>query len=122
MIFSGVAIIIACLGLIGLASHNALRRVKEIGIRKTFGARISHVLLLLNKETILLLLVANLITWPIMYRVMSGYLEEFATRTSLNIGLFVSTGALMAITAVISISFITMKAAKANPVESLRSE
>ncbi|MEM9326644.1 MAG: ABC transporter permease [Bacteroidota bacterium] len=122
LLFSGVAIVIACLGLIGLASHNTLRRVKEIGIRKTFGAGVPQILILLNQETFWLLLIANFITWPLMYQLMSRYLEDFATRISLGLEVFTLAGGMMAIVAILSISLITWKAARANPVHSLRDE
>ncbi|WP_421872580.1 ABC transporter permease [Marinoscillum sp.] len=122
VLFSGMAILIACLGLIGLASHNTLRRMKEIGIRKTFGAGLSNIMILLNQETAWLLLLANGITWPIMYHLMSRYLDDYATRITLTPGLFVVAGLVVAGIALISIAYVTFKAALANPVDVLRDE
>ncbi|MEQ6119383.1 ABC transporter permease [Reichenbachiella sp. MALMAid0571] len=122
LLFSGLAIVIACLGLIGLASHNTTIRVKEIGIRKTFGASIESILILLNKETAWLLLIANIVTWPLMYQLMSQYLEGFASRISLGPQVFLLAGGIILALAVGSISLITFKAASANPADSLRDE
>ena len=122
LLSSCLAIIIACLGLVGLASHNAFRRLKEIGIRKTFGANAMNVLILLNKETIWLLLIANVITWPVMHELMSKYLDGFAARIQPGVNTFLFAGGIMATIAVLSISFITLKAALANPAEVLKDE
>ena len=122
LFFTAVTIFVACLGLIGLASHNTLRRVKEIGIRKTFGAGVLDILVLLNRETVWLLLIANVITWPLMYHFMTDYLNNFATRINLGPDVFLISGGVLTTIALLSISYITLRSAMVNPVDSLRDE
>ncbi len=121
-IFSGLAIAIACLGLFGLATFSTLQRVKEIGIRKVLGASIPNILSLLSKEIILLILVANLIAWPVAWYAMKQWLGNFAYRIHIKPGLFILAGILTLFIALATISFQTFRAAIANPVDSLRNE
>jgi putative ABC transport system permease protein len=121
-VFSGLAILIACLGLFGLVTFNTLQRFKEIGIRKVLGASFSNILTLLSREILILILVANLIAWPVTWYVMNQWLENFAYRIHIHPGLFVLSGILIMIIALGTISFQTFKAALANPVDSIRNE
>ncbi len=121
-IFSGLAILIACLGLFGLVTFNTLQRFKEIGIRKVLGASFSNILTLLSREILILILVANLIAWPVTWYVMNQWLENFAYRIHIHPGLFVLSGILIMIITLGTISFQTFKAALANPVDSIRNE
>ncbi|MFC1564216.1 ABC transporter permease [candidate division KSB1 bacterium] len=120
--FSFLAIIIACLGLFGLSSFTAEQRTKEIGIRKALGSSISAIIFLLTREFTKWVLVANLIAWPLGYVFMNSYLDEFAYR--IDIGFFsfiVATIAAFAI-ALLTVCYQAIRAATANPVDSLRAE
>lgn len=120
--FALLAILISCLGLFGLASFVAEQRTKEIGIRKALGAPVSGIVLLLSKEFTKWVLLANIIAWPIAYYVMAKWLENFAYRMDIGLWIFVLSGALAFIIAIITVIFQAVKAALANPVDSLRYE
>lgn len=120
--FSFLAILIACLGLFGLASFTAEQRTKEIGVRKVLGASISNLLLLMSKEFTKWVLVANLLAWPIAYFVMKNWLQSFAYRTNLAWWIFASTGAVALVIALITVSYQSVKAALTNPVDALKYE
>lgn len=120
--FTGLAIFIAALGLFGLASYIAERRVKEIGIRKVLGASVWEVLLLLTKGFTFLVLIALLIAVPISYFGMTQWLEGFAYQAPINIWPFLAAGGFAILIAWITVSYQTIKAARTNPVESLRYE
>ena len=121
-VFAVLSIIISCLGLLGLSAFSAQQRVKEIGIRKVLGANLTSILLLLFREYILLIIIANLIAWPLGWYLSTEWLSTFPYRTGLTIGVFILTffGAL--IIALLTVSFQSMKAAVANPVKSLQDE
>jgi putative ABC transport system permease protein len=121
-LFSGLAIIIACLGLFGLATFNALHRVKEIGIRKVLGASVSSILSLLSKEIILLVIISNLIAWPVVWYFMHQWLDNFAYRINMNAGLFIVSGLFTILIALVTVGFQSIRAALANPADSLRNE
>ncbi|HSD64691.1 MAG TPA: ABC transporter permease [Ignavibacteriaceae bacterium] len=121
-IFSILAIFIACLGLLGLAAYTAEQRTKEIGIRKVLGATVSEIILMLTKEFTKWVLIANIIAWPAAYFLMNGWLENFAYRINLNIWVFILSGILALLIAVLTVSYQAIKAAITNPVESLRYE
>jgi putative ABC transport system permease protein len=121
-IFTFLAIFISCLGLFGLASFMALRRTKEIGIRKVLGAKISSVVILLIKEFSKWVIVANLIAWPLSYFVLDRWLQEFPYRTDIKLWLFLGTGLATLLVAILTVGFQSVRAAIANPVESLRYE
>jgi putative ABC transport system permease protein len=121
-IFAGLAIIIACLGLFGLATFNTLQRVKEIGIRKVLGASVPHILTLLSKEIVVLVLVANLVAWPVAWFFMNEWLNGFAYRIQLNPLVFVLSMTIAIIIALITVSTQTIKAALTNPSNTLRYE
>ncbi|MES2808618.1 MAG: ABC transporter permease [Bacteroidota bacterium] len=121
-ILAGLAIIISCLGLFGLASYSAEKRVKEIGVRKVLGASVQNIVLLLSGHFVKLVLIANLIAWPLAWFAMHKWLESFAYRIDIKLNVFVVTALLSVIIALVTISFQSIKAAIANPVKSLRSE
>jgi putative ABC transport system permease protein len=120
--FSILAIFIACLGLFGLASYTAEQRTKEIGIRKVLGATISGIVKLLTKEFSKWILVANIIAWPVAYFAMRKWLQGFAYRTSIEFYIFILSAVIALAIALMTVSYQALKAAKADPVKSLRYE
>jgi putative ABC transport system permease protein len=120
--FTFIAVLIACLGLFGLSAYTVQKRVKEIGIRKTFGASIGGIIILLSKSFAKWILLSNIIAWPIAYLTVHKWLQNFAYRTNITIGILVFSGILALLTALLTISCQTVKAALANPVDSLRYE
>ena len=117
-----LAIIIACLGLFGLSGLTTINRTKEIGIRKVLGASVSNLFILLNKGTLVLALCSFVIAAPVAYYFIHQWLDNFAYRIHPNVWLFFSSGVIAMVTALIAVSYHTVKAATANPVESLRNE
>jgi putative ABC transport system permease protein len=120
--FSLLAILIACMGLFGLSVYSAELRVKEIGVRKVLGATIPNIILLLSKEFTKWVFVACLIALPLAYYAMSRWLENFAYRTSISMGIFVLSALIAGLIAVFTISYQSIKAALSNPIDSLRYE
>ena len=120
--FSCLAIIIAGLGLFSLASFATERRHKEIGIRKVMGASVPGIIRLITREFILLIVIANIIAWPIAYFVMKRWLENFAYRASVSWEIFVIAGAVAMLTALITISYQAIRAALSNPVDAIKYE
>ena len=121
-LFSLIAASISCLGLLGLASYSTERRIKEIGIRKTLGATFLGIVVMLTKEFTKLVLISNVIAWPIAYYFMTNWLQNFAFRTDLGLWTFIISGVIALIIALISVGHIAVKAALSNPVKSLRWE
>ncbi len=121
-VFSLLAIFVACLGLFGLAAFMVQSRTKEIGVRKVLGASTSHLVMLLSREFILLILLANLIAWPIAYYAMHRWLQDFAYRIDLEIWAFVLSGFLALFIALTTVSYQAWKVARTNPVDALRYE
>ena len=121
-ILAGLIIVISCLGLFGLASYSAEKRIKEIGIRKVLGATVQNITLLLSKNFLGLVLLANLIAWPIAWFVMHRWLEDFAYRITIQWWIFALAGIVSILIAFFTVSFQSIKAAITNPVKSLRSE
>jgi len=121
-IFTALAILIAALGLFGLTSYMCLQRRKEIGIRKVSGASVIQILKLLNKDFIILVVLAFIIAVPVGWYIMNNWLNEYAYKTDINWQIFVLAGFLVFIIAIVSVSSQAIKAAIANPVNSLRSE
>jgi putative ABC transport system permease protein len=117
-----LAVFISCLGLLGLASFMAEQRTKEIGIRKVLGAPVARIVFMLNRDFTKWILLACLIACPIAYFLMAGWLKNFAYRIDLGPGYFLLATASALAIAFFSVSFQTIKAAHANPVESLRHE
>jgi ABC-type antimicrobial peptide transport system permease subunit len=120
--FAGLAILISCLGLFGLAAFTAQRRRKEIGIRKVVGASVSNVVIMLSKDFLKLILIAVVIAFPIAWWATSQWLNGFAYRIHPGAGVFLIAGLCMILITLITISFQAVKAAIANPVKSLRTE
>lgn len=121
-VFTLVALLISCLGLFGLAMYSAVKRTKEIGIRKVVGASIYHIAGLLSREFLKLIMIAFIIAVPISYLVMHRWLKDFAYRTSIDFWVFTSAGILVIVLALTTIGFQAVKAALANPIKSLRTE
>lgn len=120
--FTAIAILISCLGLFGLATFSAEQRIKEIGVRKTLGASVSSIVTLLSKDFLKLVGIAVLIASPLAWFAMNKWLQGFAYRIHISWPVFVITTIASFLIALITISFQAIKAALANPVESLRSE
>lgn len=120
-VFSLIAISIACLGLFSLSAFTIERRSKEMGIRKILGATSSSILFTISKEFVKLVLLANLFAWPLAYYFMHSWLQRFAFRIDMSFIPFLFSGMIVLIIAMISVSIQSIKAAVANPVESLRS-
>jgi putative ABC transport system permease protein len=121
-VFSGIAIFIACLGLLGLSAFSISQRIKEIGIRKVLGASTGGLIRLLSVDFLKLVALASLIAFPIAWYAMHNWLRDFAYRISIQWWIFGIAGLLAALVALATISFQALKAALANPVNSLRSE
>jgi putative ABC transport system permease protein len=120
--FSLLSIVIACLGLFGLGAYMAEQKTKEIGIRKVLGASIPGIVTLTAKEFIKWIAIANLIAWPLAYLVMRGWLQDFAYKVSIGPMIFIFAAGLTLFIAFMTISYHSIKAALANPVDSLRYE
>jgi putative ABC transport system permease protein len=121
-ILAGLAIFISCLGLFGLASHAAQKRIKEIGVRKVLGASVQNITLLLSGNFLKLVLIANLIAWPIAWLSMHKWLQAFAYHINIQWWIFLLAGIVSVLIAFLTVSYQSIKAAVANPVKSLRSE
>jgi ABC-type antimicrobial peptide transport system permease subunit len=119
---TSIAIFISCLGLFGLAVLTAFQRTKEIGIRKVLGSSVFGIVQLLSKEYLQLIIVAILIASPIAWWAMNKWLQDFAFRIPIRWWLFASAGMITLVIALLTVSFHALKAARANPVKSLRTE
>jgi putative ABC transport system permease protein len=121
-ISAGMAIFIACLGLLGLVAFTAQQRTKEIGLRKVLGATVTNIVTLLSKDFLKLVTAGFLIAVPIAWYTMSQWLENFAYRIQIGAGIFVISGVVALLIALLTVSWQSVKAALANPVNSLRNE
>ena len=121
-IFSCLAIFIACLGLLGLATYTAEQRTKEIGIRKVLGAGVDNIVSLLSKDFIKLVLISIVIATPVSWYAMTRWLEGFAYRIAIQPWIFILAGAVALTIAVLTISYQSLKSARMNPVSSLKTE
>ncbi|MFA6597701.1 MAG: ABC transporter permease [Ignavibacteriaceae bacterium] len=121
-VFSVIAIFIACLGLLGLASYVTEQRKKEIGVRKVLGASILNIVKIISGEFMVLIIVSNIIAWPVAYYFMNKWLQDFAYRININLWVFILSGGIALLIALVTVSVQAIKAAVANPVESLRYE
>ena len=117
-----MGILIACLGLLGLATFAAQQRVKEIGVRKVLGASVLHVVALLSKDFLKFVVIALILSVPIAWYVMNEWLKDFAYRIIIEWWVFLAAGIIALLIALFTISFQAIKAAIANPVKSLRTE
>jgi putative ABC transport system permease protein len=120
--FTTIAILISCLGLLGLATFSAEQRTKEIGIRKVLGASVASVVMLLSKDFLKLVLVALVIAAPVGWYFLNMWLQEFAYRINIGWWVFAVAGLFAVVIAFITISFQAVKAAVANPTKNLRTE
>ena len=121
-IFSAIAIFIACLGLFGLTSYTAVKRTKEIGVRKVLGSSIQNIVVLLSKDLLKPVLLGTLIAVPVGYYLMFKWLQGFAYRITVHWWMFVAAALVAIMIALITVSFQAIKAAIANPINSLRTE
>jgi len=119
---SAFAIIIACMGLFGLASLAVERRTREIGIRKVLGASVSGIATMISSEFLVLVVISNLIAWPVAFYFMHHWLQDFAYRTSIGIGIFLATGIFALAIAMIAVSAQAIKAARTDPVKCIKHE
>ncbi|HEX8023427.1 ABC transporter permease, partial [Mucilaginibacter sp.] len=119
---TGLSIFISCLGLLGLAIYNTNQRTKEIGVRKVLGATVAQIVTLLSTELVMLIVLAFVLVTPLAWYAMNKWMETFADRTSISWWIFAASGAGMLLTALVTSSFQTIRAALANPTKSLRSE
>ena len=119
---SMLAILIACLGLLGLASFTTERRFREIGIRKALGASAANILMLISREFAALVLIANLVAWPAAWYFSRQLLQNFAYRINLNLWSFILAGLLALLVALLTISYQALRAAMSDPVKTLRYE
>jgi putative ABC transport system permease protein len=122
LIFSFLAIFIACMGLIGLVTYITNKRTKEIGIRKSYGASSQIILGLLSKEVVYLIVISSLIAYPVAYFGSKYWLEGFASRISISPLIYIAATIITLIIGWLSISYYTIKAASYNPANALRIE
>lgn len=120
--FTLFAIFIACLGLFGMASFTAEQRTKEIGIRKVMGASVSGIVVLLAKDFLKLVLLANIIAWPIAYLAMKEWTKGFSYQAGIGIEMFLITAVLAAVIALLTVSFQSIKAALSHPINAIKYE
>lgn len=121
-VFGGLTLIIACLGLLGLTAFTVERRTKEIGIRKVLGATVASIIALLSKDFLKLVFLAILIASPLAYWLAGKWLQDFAYRVELGVGVFAFAAAMALLIALATVVGQSWRAARANPVHSLRSE
>ncbi len=120
--FTTIAILLACLGLFGLAAYTAEQRTREIGIRKVLGATVNSIVFMLTREFIKWVLLANIVAWPIIYYAMNKWLQNFAYHINMSWWIFVLSGMMALVIALLTVSYQAVRVATANPVESLRYE
>jgi putative ABC transport system permease protein len=122
MYFAVLAVCISCMGLFGLASYSTIQRTREIGIRKVFGASVTGILNMLSVEFLQLVIISSLIAFPLAWFTMNKWLQDFAYRIAIDWWVFALSGVIALVIAFATVSFQAVKAALANPVDSLRSE
>ncbi len=120
--FAALAVVIGCLGLLGLSSYTATQRTKEIGIRKVLGATDTGIFTLLSREYMVLIGIATVIAIPLIYLVMNRWIQNFTYRIEIGILEFILAGGVVLFVALLTVSFQTLRAARSNPVNSLRYE
>ena len=122
LIFSGFSILVACLGLFGLSTYTAEQRRKEMSIRKVLGSSDSEIFLLFSKHFFILILIANVIAFPLAYLLMKRWLASFAYQVDIDLTLFLLAGVVAAAIAFVTISYQAFRTAHTNPAETLRAE
>ena len=120
--FAGLTIFVSCLGLLGLSTYLAESRIKEIGVRKVLGASVTNITALLSKDFVKLIIISILIASPVAWFAMNKWLDSYTYRINISWFVFIGTGLLALVIALLTISFQSIKAAIANPVKSLRAE
>ncbi|MEP7323273.1 MAG: ABC transporter permease [Saprospiraceae bacterium] len=120
--FAIIAVLISCLGLLGLAIYSTQQRIKEIGIRKTLGASIGGILYLLSKDLVQLIIIAAFLAFPIAWWLMHNWLQNFAYRTDISWWIFLVSGVLVIVISLFTVSYQSIMAALMNPVRSLKTE
>ena len=121
-LFAGIAIIISCMGLFGLASLNFAQRKKEVGIRKIMGAPLTHLLINLVRDYTKLILISTLVAMPIAWIVMRDWLNHFIFKVNINVWIFLLTGLGTLLIAWLTIGYLTLRTASLNPVDTLKEE
>lgn len=121
-IFTTIAIFVSCLGLLGLVTYSVTQKAREIGIRKVVGASVSNIVMLFSKQYLKLILIANVIAWPLAWYLMNKWLQDFPYRTKISWWMFAVSFSAGIVIAFAAIAFKSLKAAMRNPVESLRAE
>lgn len=121
-VFTVLALFISCLGIFGLSAYTAEQRTKEIGIRKVLGASVSNIITHISKEFIILVIIANIIAWPLAYYFLNQWLQSFPFRTNIGLWIFALTGLTVLTISLLTTSWQIIRAAVANPVDSLRYE
>lgn len=121
-VFSSLAILVGCLGLLGLTSFSVERRVKEIGIRKALGASAGNVIFMISKEFVSLIVVSFIIAIPVTYYLIMKWLENFTDRISIGPFSFIIAGLSVVVIAWLTVSYLSFKAAATNPSQALRNE
>ncbi len=120
--FGILAIILSCLGMFGLASFLSQSRTKEIGIRKVMGASERNIFVLLSKDFLRWVILANLVAWPVSFLIIRQWLQGYAYRVNIGIFIFAFAAILAIAIAILTVSYQTIKAARTNPIESLHYE
>ncbi|MBS1952366.1 MAG: acidobacterial duplicated orphan permease [Cytophagales bacterium] len=120
--FAALAVVVGCLGLFGLSAYTATQRTKEIGIRKALGSSERGIFFLLSQEYLKLVGLAILVSTPLVWWVMNGWMQNFAYRTSISVFIFIIAGIMVLVVALLTISYQTLRAARVKPVDSLRYE
>jgi putative ABC transport system permease protein len=121
-LFATLALVISCLGILGMAIFSIQKRTKEIGIRKVVGATVTNIVAMLSKDFVKLVLLANLLAWPVGWYAMDKWLQDFAYRIGIGWWMFALAGGMALAIALLTVSTQAIKAALANPVDSLRYE
>ncbi|MEQ8423579.1 MAG: FtsX-like permease family protein, partial [Cyclobacteriaceae bacterium] len=121
-VFTGLALFIACLGLLGLAAYMSEQRSKELSIRKVLGATLAQIVILLSKDFTRLILIAALLAFPLAYYIMDMWLNTYAYRVTISAPLFIVSALLVLMIALFTVSYQSIKAALVNPVDSLKNE
>jgi putative ABC transport system permease protein len=121
-IFVILAVVITCMGLLSLSYFSTLQRTREIGVRKSFGATVTDILILLSKDIVKLVAVATVAAWPIAFIILHNWLKNYAYRIGTPVLFFILSGLLVVVISLATVAYHTFKAARANPVEALREE